>query len=140
MPPENPIFFLDRSIGKKLVAGELRQAGFDVLVHDDLFASNALDEEWLERAGREQWIALTKDRKIRYRENEKIAVQTHKVLLFVLVARDCTGSEMAGIIREAAPGMVRFQQRQEPPYIAKVGRSGSVGLLVDLLCRDPGVP
>jgi hypothetical protein len=52
----------------------LRQAGFEVCVHDDYFLPDARDEEWLNKAGKEKWIALTEDHMIRYRTPERLAV------------------------------------------------------------------
>jgi hypothetical protein len=44
--PEPPVFFLDRSLGKKRIAATLRQAGAIVHVHDDYFPPDAKDEDW----------------------------------------------------------------------------------------------
>jgi hypothetical protein len=46
-PPESPVFFLDRSLGKKRVAAALRQAGATLHIHDDHFPPDAKDEDWL---------------------------------------------------------------------------------------------
>jgi len=63
------IFFLDRSLGKHIVADALRQAGAEVQLHDDYFSQDARDEEWLQEVGRRGWIVLTKDDRIRCRGN-----------------------------------------------------------------------
>ena len=75
-PPDPPIFFLDRSLGKKRIATALREAGAIVHVHDDSFPPDAKDEEWLTRVGRNQWIVLTKDHRIRYRNLERSALMS----------------------------------------------------------------
>jgi len=49
------------------MAGVLRDAGLDVEIHDDHFAPDAKDEEWLSAVGRKQWIVVTRDERIRYR-------------------------------------------------------------------------
>jgi hypothetical protein len=52
--PEAPTFFLDRSLGKNLVAEALRTAGVQVEVHDDHFAPDAKDEDWRARSRRQR--------------------------------------------------------------------------------------
>jgi len=46
-PLESAVFFIDRCVGKKSVAGPLREAGLTVELHDDHFPQDALDEDWL---------------------------------------------------------------------------------------------
>ena len=41
------IFFIDRSLGKRQVAAALSSSGVYVEVHDEHFATDALDTEWL---------------------------------------------------------------------------------------------
>ena len=45
------VFFVDRSLGKHIVAQALRAAGARVEVHDDHFPQDATDVEWLTCAG-----------------------------------------------------------------------------------------
>jgi hypothetical protein len=67
-------------------------------VHDDYFSPNARDEEWLSEVGRRQWVVLTKDERIRYREIERTALMNAGVRAFVLTAKNLQGSEMANIL------------------------------------------
>lgn len=52
-PPSFPPFFVDRSVGKNTVPAAVRQAGAVCHIHDDHFAPDAKDEDWLGRAGAE---------------------------------------------------------------------------------------
>jgi len=65
-PPEVVTFFLDRTLGKKIVASALRRAGVKVETHDDHFPPDAKDPEWLKEVGAKGWVVLTNDRHIRY--------------------------------------------------------------------------
>jgi predicted nuclease of predicted toxin-antitoxin system len=122
--------FLDRNLGKKIVADALRQAGGDVRVPDDYFSPNARDEEWLSEVGRRQWVVLTKDTRIRYREIERMALMNARVRAFVLTAKNLQGSEMANIFVTALPAIQRFATKHTPPFIAQITRSGRVSMLV----------
>ena len=62
--PDRAVFFLDRNLGSKIVAGELRRAGHRVEIHDDHFAPAVLDVDWLREVGSRGWVVLTKDRRI----------------------------------------------------------------------------
>jgi predicted nuclease of predicted toxin-antitoxin system len=127
--PEPPIFFLDRSLGKILIATALRQAGAIVHIHDDYFPPNAKDEDWLTQVGRNSWIVLTKDHRIRYRNLEREALMNAGVGAFILTAGDLQGDEMAEIFVKALPAIAKFLRKHKKPFIAKVARDGSVSLL-----------
>jgi PIN like domain len=49
-------FFIDRCLGSKKVADALRQAGLTVEIHEDHFAPDALDVDWLTEVGAWQWV------------------------------------------------------------------------------------
>jgi hypothetical protein len=58
-------FFTDRDLGKKFPAF-LSAAGLKVERHQDHFADDASDEEWLEAIGKKGWVAVTHNLRIRY--------------------------------------------------------------------------
>ena len=126
------VFFVDRSLGKHTIAEALRQAGVEVQIHDDHFPQNATDETWLREVGRRGWIVLTKDTWIRRRSNERTALMRAGVRAFVLIAGNLSGPEMARVFVNALPAMHRFVVRHNPPFIAKITRSGAVSMLVSI--------
>ena len=73
-PPEPLVFFVDRSLGRKIIPEALRHAGEEVRIHDEHFPQNAKDEVWLTEVGQRGWIVLTKDTHIRYRATESAAL------------------------------------------------------------------
>jgi predicted nuclease of predicted toxin-antitoxin system len=99
------------------------------VLHDELFAQDAHDEEWLAEVGKQGWVVLTKDRRIRHRRSERLALMDAGVRAFVLTAGNITGEEMAAAFVEALPRMLRVVKGEEPPFIATVSRSGLVRLL-----------
>jgi predicted nuclease of predicted toxin-antitoxin system len=120
---------VDRSLGKYEVAGALRSAGANVEVHDDHFDQAAKDEEWLQHAGENGWIVLTKDSKIRYREPEIAAILHYKVRAFVLSARNVSGEQMAETFRGCLNSMLKFVDKYGGPFVAKVTRSGTIEII-----------
>ena len=127
--PDTPVFFLDRSLGKKRVATALRQAGATLHIHDDHFSPDARDEDWLTEAGQRSWIVLTKDHRIRYRHVERLALMRAGVAAFILTSGDLQGEEMAQIFVKALPRITRFLQKYTKPFIAKIAKDGSGSLL-----------
>lgn len=112
------------------MASVLRAAGLYVEVHDDHFAQDAPDSEWLAAVGRNNWIVITRDERIRYRAAEKQAIRRAKVRAFVLVAQGDLRAEMLAQNFLKAIGKVRrIVEQQKPPVVAKISRSGDVSLL-----------
>lgn len=122
--PEPRTFFVDRSLGKYVVAVALRSAGARVEVHDDHFSPDATDEHWLAEVGRRKWIVLTKDNRLRYHPREKTALLRHGVKAFILTARDLKGEDMAHAFTRALPKIEEFLKTQKRACIIAVSRDG----------------
>src|SRR6266849_6394462 len=126
---ERIVFFIDRSLGRRVVSQAIRAAGEAVIVHDDCFPQDAHDRVWLREAGAKGWVVLTKDSKIRHRQNEIAELLSARVRSFVLVSRNLLGSEMARIFVKALPAMKKLSASQPAPFIAHVYRDGMVVLM-----------
>lgn len=122
-------YFVDRNLGKRIVPGILRTAGVQVEAHDDHFAQNVTDEEWLRYVGAKGWVVLTKDHRIRYRLAELTALKEAKVRAFVLTPRKLTADQNGEVLKRALPAMAKFMERTPPPFIAAVTRGAKIVLL-----------
>lgn len=127
--PRSVVFFLDRSLGKHDVAHALRGAGASIEIHDDHLSQDARDEEWLGLAGRNEWVVLTKDKRIRFRPLEKRSLMEAGVRAFVFTPGSMTGPETAHALVLALPRMLRMVELSPGPWIAGVSRTGSVRLI-----------
>ena len=108
------------------MAGILRAADLKVEVHDDHFAQDAPDPEWLAAVGKNNWIVITRDERIRYRVAEKQAMRR----AFVLAAQgDLRADMLAHNFLKALAKARRVVEKRRPPFIAKISRSGDVTLL-----------
>lgn len=128
-PRDLPTFFVERSLGGRVVPSALRLAGVEVEIHNDHFAQDSKDEEWLSEVGRRGWVVLTKDQRIRYRPTELNALMKARVRAFVLTAGELQGREMAEIFLRALPSISRCLGKTPPPFIARVTRGGDVSVL-----------
>ena len=114
------IYFTDRDLGKRF--GEiLKIGGLTVERHADHFAHDTPDELWLAEIGKRGWIALTHDRRIRYKPNERNAVMRHGVALLVIVG-SAPFAELAHAFVATIPRIEQFLASHRPPFIAKVYR------------------
>lgn len=125
------VYFVDRSLGRKIVPGELRRAGARVIVHDERFPIDCPDSTWLSTAGRQGWVVLTSDKRIRYRINECESLLQARVRAFVLTSmKNLSGREIAACFVRALPNMENVLNAHVPPFIAHVRRDGSVNLVL----------
>ena len=85
-PPDETVFFIDRSLGIDPIGTELVKAGLVVEIHDDHFARDEEDRVWLRAVGERGWVVLTKDQRLRYRPLEIAALRASKARVFVLTA------------------------------------------------------
>lgn len=96
--PQPPEFFLDRNLGRLRVAAALRERGWIVRTHYDVFGrrdQQVADVEWLEYCGRENLPVLSKDRRLRYRPEEIAAVRRHRIRAFILMRGSLRAAEQA---------------------------------------------
>lgn len=119
-PVEPLVFFTDRDLGK-LFPAILSEAGFEVRRHEDHFAHDCPDEDWLAKVGANGWIAVTHDARIRYKPNEKQAVLQHGVRLLVVV-----GQAPLRVLAEnfvaTYDEIAAFVRSRPAPWIGKVYR------------------
>ena len=120
------VLFLDRNLGKHIIAERLRSDGLNVEIHDDHLPLDAPDEEWLELVGRRRWVALTKDKNIRYRATEIQSIRTHRARVVVVRAKNATATDIAELLLKGKNRIARFVARTEAPFVAGIDRSGRV--------------
>jgi len=127
--PEPPVFFVDRSLGGKIVPTSLIAAGWRIERHDDHFRHNTADTVWISAVGKRGWIILTADQRIRYNPPEKAALLASGTHTFLLAGRkDHTGVEMAAAFVAAQSGILHAIATRKPPALFKVYGDGRVEL------------
>ncbi len=96
--PQQPEFFVDRSLGRHRVPQALRERGWLLRTHHEVYGERdeeILDVEWLELCGREDMPVLSKDRRLRYRPAEIDTIRGFGVRAFILTAGSLSGAEQA---------------------------------------------
>lgn len=125
--------FVDRSLGTGVVSDALGQLPpkivKEVLIHDDLFPQDADDEVWLTACGQGRWVALTKD-KLRESPTEREAIKSSGAVVFRLSAAGLKGPELALLIVQAMPLLLRAVRRYRPPILATITAGGMVRVVL----------
>jgi predicted nuclease of predicted toxin-antitoxin system len=125
-PDDRPVLFIDRNLGRHVLADSLRQAGIACEVHDDHLPQDATDADWLKLVGDNGWIAIGRDKNIRYRGPEKAALIQANARLIVVRAKNTTGQDIADLLIRHTNRIYRFASKHDAPFIAGITRDGII--------------
>jgi len=123
------VLYLDENLHNcKPILEALVQHGVRHERHCQHFAPGTEDTEWLPLVGEKGWVLLTKDKRIRYNELEKLAVRQHKIREFYFSSGNYSGVEMAEMLIAALRDIARIYRKENPPFIASIPKSGRVSV------------
>lgn len=114
------VYFTDRDLGHEFPA-TIGAAGLQVERHDDHFGQLTTDSEWIAEIGRRGWVAVTRDKRIRYSPLALETLMTSGARLFVIVGR-LTNEEAAGIFIQQLKKVENLLREESRPFIAKIRR------------------
>jgi hypothetical protein len=126
-PPPKHVFFIDRDLGNVIIPRALEGAGYVVERFHPRFNANTLDVEWFPFVGAQGWLALSRNRRQRYVPDEREVAMRSRLALFHII-RGGSHTALAPILARLAPKILAFRDRKEPPFIARVYRSGKIVL------------
>jgi hypothetical protein len=78
----------------------------------------------LPEVGRRNWIAVTKDRRIRQRQNEIEALVNAGVRAFIFLDGQLSGEVMIALIQLLMPKMLEIIRDYPPPFVFGIEVSG----------------
>ena len=126
------VLYLDENLDNcKPIMEALEQQSIRYERHQTYYARGTDDDVWLPFVGKSGWIVLTKDKRNRYNEWEKLAVQTFSVREFYFGSGNFTGKEMAESLVRALPELKRNYYSHEPPLVISITRSGAITVVFD---------
>lgn len=131
------VFFIDRSLGRYKFISILKKNGLKAEAHDDHLPTNATDEQWLELVGKNNWVAVTKDRRIRYRSLEMHALLESGVRTFLILGKDKSAEEMARQFLRASNKINQILTQNEGPFIAKIYADSKTKIWVEKSTTNP---
>jgi len=125
-PPDTPALFIDRCAWSRKLGEALTTIGAPFIPHHEKFESACPDEEWLEAAGKQGWIVLTRDKNIRRKPNELRAFQDHGVIGFVLTSGDASAADTAALVTAVYPKLIRKAKGTKPPAMFSITLAGAI--------------
>ncbi len=123
-PPEPLTYFLDESLDSLTVATALGEAGAKIERSTEHFDKGTKDDIWLAKAGENRWIVRTRDKRIRYRQLERLALQAAKVRAFVFTGGNVTSKDTGAILAGALERMAAIARADPGPFIYHIGKAG----------------
>lgn len=114
------IFFIDRDLGS-IFPEILSAANIQVEKHNEHFKPDSVpDETWLSAVGHNKWFAISRDQRIRYKPNQKLAVIQGNVGLFIVIGKNASHRELAENFVASYHKIEKFIKEHTTPFIAKV--------------------
>jgi hypothetical protein len=105
---------LDRALGAHIARDAVQKALLDgerVEVHQEKFAMDSPDQEWLQYIGENGLAGITKDKAIRFNELEIQSALESNAAYFALSKGGLTGEQQAAAIVNALPSMRKALRR-----------------------------
>jgi predicted nuclease of predicted toxin-antitoxin system len=115
-------------LGVEPIRSTLREAGLAVEIHDNHFKRDEEDRVWLQKIGERGWVVLTKDQRLRYRPLEITALRSSGARVFILVAGNLRGVEIAAVFRDALPRIFKVLNKHPGPFVARVTKTGHISI------------
>lgn len=109
----------------------LKDAGMSVEAYPDCFEPGMLDPAWIPIVVERGQVILTKDTMIGRRINEQVAIAQARAKAFMFASGNVKSAVVSAAFIKAYPKMIEIAETTDPPFIAKVYKSGEVKLWKD---------
>lgn len=128
-PPDQIILYLDSNLGNRKAPGILRQRGINFEIHNDHLQPDAPDEDWIDLCSRRNWVAVTKDLRLKYNAVAKQTILGSSVRIFTISANTLTGEQIGELIAGSYESMQRICNERSGPFLAKIDRQKKITLV-----------
>jgi hypothetical protein len=127
--PEDFVLYLDENLcNSSAIVEALRKLEIRFERHLSHFPRGTPDEAWLPLVGKNGWVLITADKRMRYNLLERRALELSAVREFVFASGNLSGNEMAAALKTALRKMQRMCRRFSTPFVAAITRTGEVHL------------
>jgi hypothetical protein len=124
---DGPVLFFDRDVGKTIPQA-LRYIGLPTHVefHQEHFAHEADDDEWMASVGPKGWFVIGHDRHHHTRAPELAAIRQHGIGCFYLWGGDKLRYETLRCFLNAYPNIRQAMATTERPFVYRIEKSGNL--------------
>jgi hypothetical protein len=113
--PEDLVLYLDENLcNSSAILEALRNLEVRFERHLSHFPRGTPDETWLPMVGKNGWVLITADKKMRYNLLERRALEVNSVREFVFASGNMSGQEMATALKFGLRKMQRMCRRFPP--------------------------
>jgi hypothetical protein len=99
--------------------------------HLQHFPSGTLDRDWLPFVGHNKLVLLTTDKRFRYNEIERVALQTYNIKCFEFSGNSLGAQGMANALGKALPKMMRLRRTRKKCFVASISPFGQIRVMWD---------
>lgn len=126
--PPDLRFVLDETLSGRSILQGLKERGIAVHSFQEFFQRGAKDTEVLQVLARQPGLFLiTRDQDFRYKRDVAVEIRRRGAGVFVLSASgNRTGNQLAAILADAWPRIVRTTRRTRRPFVARIRGDGTV--------------
>jgi hypothetical protein len=112
-------FFIDVCLGTSIKQA-LVEMGLDVILHNDRFPQGTLDVEWMQTAAENNWLVLTRDRRINKRGIERQAIIEGLLRFFAIGSGDADLQTHILVIRRHLVTIMALSTYMPGPFFASL--------------------
>jgi hypothetical protein len=123
---ESAVVYLDESIYSGILRDALTAKGVSLRLPGIDVPRGTADEVWLKLAGKNGWIVLMRDQRVRHRPLEIDALRSARVGAFVLAAGQATAQATADVVTSRLIKLVNIATSEPRPFLYVLGLSGSL--------------
>lgn len=126
-PDPQFVYFLDENTSSSAIVGALRAAGVRVEIQPDHFKSGTPDVDWLSTIADWKWIAITRDKRLRYRPNEIATIRAARArVIIATTSGNLTSIELAKLLVDSFKKIDKFVRNHQDFFIATIGKDGAI--------------
>lgn len=125
-PHNSPVFYLDRNLGRRIIPAILSAAQISYEIHDDHLPADAPDEDWIRLCGKQGWIAVTHDAKLKSNLPALEAIRDSVGRVFIVSGANHTGQQVGEMLVEHYQILVKRSEQWMPPFLATLMEDGHV--------------
>ena len=121
------VLFFDRSVGKRIPKVlQFVRIPIGITYHDQHFAQDALDDDWLPTVGERRWAVIGQDHSYHKRAAEKLAIVQYDLGVFYLWGANAKTWEQLRCIMNAYDGILDVLDNVAPPFLYRINRFGKL--------------
>lgn len=123
--PDEPIYFIDRNLGRKKLPNLLAKVGMKVEAHDKHFPREAPDDEWIPKCVANGWVILTGDKAIETDPINAKAVEDSAAKVFITADTNSKAEEWAAAIIVGRRKLARVVEYNNGAFCVNVEKYAS---------------